>query len=308
MYKHKVTQILLNEEGYCEKSASVVKKDPDVIYKKTEGAGYDNYTKYGKEMHFLYPSVMDYPAPWCDCFNDWGFYKAYGVANAKGLLGGNFDDYTKGSINLYKSKNAFFLNGFISPTEGDQVFFSKDGTFNGVYHTAFVYNADNSYIYTIEGNTSSTAGVVPNGGQVCRKKYSIHDTKIYGYGRPAYEKYDDRITYQAGTIIDVTEYVTRKGSIAIERGLLTIETEIQIFPEPNFIESDTWFKTKNGYITAYRVSGWVKDSNGWWYEVYDHKYPKNSMKTIDGKDYFFDKNGYMLEPHRLAKTGEVIYK
>ena len=26
-------------------------KDKNVIYRKTSGAGYDNYTKYGYEMH-----------------------------------------------------------------------------------------------------------------------------------------------------------------------------------------------------------------------------------------------------------------
>jgi len=45
-----------------EKSKSAYIKDKNVIYRKTSGAGYDNYTKYGYEMHKIYPSVMDFPA------------------------------------------------------------------------------------------------------------------------------------------------------------------------------------------------------------------------------------------------------
>lgn len=43
---------------------------------------------------------------------------------------------------------------------------------------------DSTYIHTIEGNTSTAAGVVANGGGVCRKKYKRSYAKILGYGRP----------------------------------------------------------------------------------------------------------------------------
>ena len=38
--------------------------------------------------------------------------------------------------------------------------------------------------YTIEGNTSSAPGVVPNGGMVRNKSYSINYAQIGGYGTP----------------------------------------------------------------------------------------------------------------------------
>ena len=41
-------------------------------------------------------------------------------------------------------------------------------------------------VFTIEGNTSSAAGVVENGGAVARKSYSLTYSKIGGYGRPEY--------------------------------------------------------------------------------------------------------------------------
>jgi hypothetical protein len=316
MYKHKVTSILLEEDGYLEKSKDAYSKyGVACLQDKKSYAGSDNYTKYGYDMHKIYPSVMDFPAYWCDSFVDWGFYKAYGVANAKGLLGGNFDDYTKGSINLYKSKNAFFLRGEKTPEEGDQVFFSKDGTFKGVHHTAYVYAVENGKVLTVEGNTTNSSEVVQNGGGVWKKSYSLSDTRIYGYGRPPYSKYENVETetsssvssYKKGTVIEATEYVSKTGSMKLTDTKLTVEIDLAVRSTPDYGVRPYWFKTKDGYISAYRVSGWVHDENGWWYEQYGHEYTKNCVKTINGEEYHFDKNGYMLTSDRIDSSGKILY-
>jgi hypothetical protein len=170
----KVINIALAEVGYTEKNSNAD------IY-RNDKAGNKNYTKYGKEMHDIYPSVMDYPAYWCDAFVDWCFYKAYGVATAKSLIGGNFDDYTVASAQMYKNKKAWYTS---NPKVGDQVFF-KNST--RICHTGIVYKVTKTYIYTIEGNTSSSDGVVANGGCVAKKKYKLTDSSIAGYGRPKYD-------------------------------------------------------------------------------------------------------------------------
>jgi peptidoglycan hydrolase-like protein with peptidoglycan-binding domain len=56
-----------------------------------------------------------------------------------------------------------------------------------VAHTGLVYAVDSTYVYTVEGNTSSASGVVANGGGVFKKKYKLNYTRIYGYGRPNYD-------------------------------------------------------------------------------------------------------------------------
>ena len=179
----KVIAIAQAEVGYLEKSYSAYRENPAVLDKKTEGAGSDNYTKYGRDMHRVYPAVMDFPAAWCDCFVDWCFWEAYGVANAKSLLGGNFDDYTVASVELYKSKGAYYRSG---PQVGDQIFFKNSS--GGVCHTGLIYRVTSTTIYTIEGNTSSAAGVVANGGCVAYKQYPIGYSRIDGFGRPNYDK------------------------------------------------------------------------------------------------------------------------
>lgn len=170
---NKVIEIALAEVGYLEK------KSNSQLDSKTANAGSANYTKYGRDMHKLYPSVMDFPAAWCDAFVDWCFYKAYGVANAKGLLGGNFNDYTVASAQLYKNKNAWHS----TPKVGDQIFFKNS---QRIYHTGLVYKVDAKRVYTIEGNTSGASGVIANGGGVCKKSYLLTYSKIAGYGRPKY--------------------------------------------------------------------------------------------------------------------------
>lgn len=181
----KVIKVAETEVGYLEKSKSAYQKNPAVLDKKTEGAGSDNYTKYGRDMHKIYPGVMDFPAYWCDCFVDWCFYQAYGTSNAKALLGGNFDDYTVNSAQLYKNKNAYIKRGAGTPKVGDQIFFRND---QRICHTGLVYKVDATTVYTIEGNTSTGSGVVANGGGVAKKSYSLTNTRIDGYGRPKYDR------------------------------------------------------------------------------------------------------------------------
>lgn len=175
-----VIRIAENEVGYLEKSLTAYQNNKDIIYRKQEGAGKDNVTMYGLEMHEIYPKVMDFPAAWCDAFVDWCFQKAYGVATAKSLLAGNFDDYTVASANMYKQKNAWYK----TPLPGDQVFFTN-GT--RICHTGLVYKVDKRYVYTIEGNTSTQGLLVANGGSVAKKKYVKTFNRIAGYGRPRYD-------------------------------------------------------------------------------------------------------------------------
>ena len=181
--KNKVIQIALNEVGYLEKSKQAYQQNNNIIYDKTQGAGSDNYTKYGYEMHKLYPSVMDFPAYWCDAFVDWCFVQAYGASNAREILCGNFDDYTVNSCKYYEKANR--LDAI--PQIGDQVFFTKNGKSNGCHHTGIVYNVDDNYFYTVEGNTSNASSVVSNGGGVAKKKYLIkqYQGKVL-FGHPKY--------------------------------------------------------------------------------------------------------------------------
>lgn len=195
MSKDKLIKTALNEVGYLEKSWDAYDKDPSVIYDKTKGAGQDNITKYNFEMHKIYPQTMDFAAAWCDAFVDWCFYKTFGLATAKSMLGGGFDDYTVTSAQMYKNKGAYH-KGTDGIKAGDQIFFKND---TRICHTGIVTSVQSGVIYTVEGNTSpqgTKPEVVANGGGVWTKEYPLSYSRIDGYGRPPYEK-DIKPTYPA---------------------------------------------------------------------------------------------------------------
>ena len=58
----------------------------------------------------------------------------------------------------------------------------------------------------------------------------------------------------------------------------------------------------NTWIGDYYVNGsgvwvqgyWVQSGNRWWYANPDGTYPKNGWKTIQSKQYYFDKDGWMV--------------
>lgn len=284
----KVIAVAMAEVGYLEKSKEAYKKNPQIIYEKTAGAGQDNITKYGKEMHDIYPKTMDFPAYWCDAFVDWCFQKAYGVSNAKGLLG-DFDDYTVNSATLYSRKGALDDK----PSVGAQVFFTKNGKISGCHHTGIVYQYDSDYFYTIEGNTSSSDAVVPNGGCVAKKKYlrSKYKGKVL-FGHPKYD------TERTSDITEVAKAVIRGeyGVGAVRRARLIeegynyamVQAEVKkllnakkepITDVPKYIWNFLYSRIKNPYGVAGLMGNLKAESN---------LNPKNMQNSYEKKLGFTD--------------------
>ena len=189
---NKVLSVAKNEVGYLEK------KSNSQLNSKTANAGKNNYTKYARdidELNIMNSIKQGYS--WCAVFFVWLIYKAYGRGALNKILYGL--KYSAGCIetaNYYKKAKQFYS----SPEVGDQIFFKGS---NGVIcHTGLVYKVDNTYVYTIEGNTSSASGVVANGGCVAKKKYSKNYGCIVGYGRPNYgdqTKFNSTTTSQSAT-------------------------------------------------------------------------------------------------------------
>ena len=176
-----VISLALAEVGYLEK------KSNSQLDSKTANAGKNNYTKYARDLDAIsgFYNGKKNGFPWCDVFVDWLFVKAFGVELAKKLLCQPDKSLGAGcgySANYYKKKNQFHTK---DPEPGDQIFFLDSA--GDVAHTGIVYKVDNLYVYTVEGNTSTTAGVIANGGCVAKKHYALDYSRIYGYGRPAYD-------------------------------------------------------------------------------------------------------------------------
>ena len=208
-YVSKVIAIAEAEVGYLEK------KSNSNLDSKTGNAGYNNYTKYAKDFDSKYPNFYNGKKngfAWCDIFVDWCFVKAYGVEEALKLLGQPKKSCGAGcswSAGYYQKIPSFYR----TPKVGDQIFF-RDST-GTPYHTGLVYKVDSVYVYTIEGNTSSSAGVVANGGCVAKKKYKLNSSVIHGYGRPKYDaepKKTTTTTSKGDNKVNVKLDVLQKGS------------------------------------------------------------------------------------------------
>lgn len=215
--RRKVLALAHNEVGYMEK------KTESQLDDKTANVGSNNYTKYARDLDafgdFYNGKKQGYA--WCDVFVDWLFVQCFGKEKALELLCQT--TYSSGagctnSYQYYQRKNQAYKRAD-TPQVGDQIFFGS-GVSNCT-HTGIVYKVDDNKVYTIEGNTSGSEGVVPNGGCVCRKSYARNYTGIVGYGRPAYN--DSFI----GTAIEESEISDEEEKISTE------ETD-ENYPELSF--------------------------------------------------------------------------
>lgn len=246
--RNKVIRIASAEVGYLEKSKTAYTANPAILDENTAGAGYDNYTKYGRDMHKLYPSVMDFPAAWCDAFVDWCFYKAYGVATAKSLLGGNFDDYTVASARMFKNKGVLDK----IPEVGAQIFFTRNGGYSGCYHTGIVVavSADKKTVTTIEGNTSASgSSIEANGGAVCRKTRTVNSNTLFGH--PAYGGSEKIMSTYTGT-------VKVNSNLSVRTGPGTSYSKAECFPGGLLNGTKlTIDKEQNGFGRLIGTTYWV---------------------------------------------------
>lgn len=202
--RQKVIDIALAEVGYLEK-ASNSNLDSD-----TSNAGYNNYTKFARDLYNAgYYNGNKNGFAWCDVFVDWCFYKAWGKTVGQQLQcqTGDLGAGCGYSAQYYKNKGQLHTD---NPQPGDQIFF---GSASNVTHTGLVYAVDSARVYTVEGNTSGSSGVVANGGGVFKKSYPLSYSKIYSYGRPDYgDNYKATTTTTLGGTYTMNMNVLRSGS------------------------------------------------------------------------------------------------
>ena len=190
MNAQKVIDAAIGDVGYLEKSKSAYIKNPAVIWYKLDGAGYDNITKFAYEIDRIdwYSAYVQYQ-PWCATAVDYWFLKAFDWDIEKAAACKNHgptDCLVDDAIVQYQKVGRWFHD----PMPGDQVFFAKA---NGIdpAHTGLVIDVDDTYVHTVEGNTSSQYGVDPAGGGVFRKKYRRDYYRLLGFGRPLYDEEDE---------------------------------------------------------------------------------------------------------------------
>lgn len=283
-----VISIAKNEDGYLEKKSNSQLDD------KTANAGSNNYTKYARdldEINFFNGKKQGYA--WCSVFVSWCFVKAFGVDRARELTCQPANSCAAGvgyAADYYKNKGQFHTSG---PRAGDQIFFKNSS--GARTHTGLVYQVDKNYVYTVEGNTSSAAGVIANGGCVRLKKYSLGYKYIYGYGRPNYriDPQPEEISFTDGTYTYLKAKYCRSTPCVANNKI-----KYATLADTNKAKCT---KDASGYA-RYRVgastylSAFTKDSEGNIWGAYKGKYSDVWSCVYDSTGYQVTKVGSAPEP------------
>ena len=161
----KTKQLLDAQVGYLEKRSN------SQLDSKTGNAGYNNYTKYSRDVNNM--GLMGCQGqPWCATYQFWICAQIFGKQKALGIMGNGF--YNCNSVKAH-SKSKGTWHG--TPKLGSLVIFR-----NGA-HIGRVISISGNTIRTNEGNTSSGGlnTVEANGGCVDEKSYTIGNSQIDGY-------------------------------------------------------------------------------------------------------------------------------
>ncbi len=188
-----VVAIAASQMGYVEADSSSGQDG------ETGGSG--NYTEYG-----AFTGVN--AAAWCASFCSWCIYTAE-VTDNRGTetymaRNGYYwaECYVPYWSNfLYDNGRYRFADYYISswapsqakyvPQPGDLIFFAAGYEPLDEGHIGLVAYSDGTYVYTLEGNTSSQEGVESEGGGAFFKKYALSSSAICGYGILPYQTRDD---------------------------------------------------------------------------------------------------------------------
>ncbi|MEN8656402.1 CHAP domain-containing protein [Streptomyces sp. 21So2-11] len=129
--------------------------------------GWNNFTRYATEVPGL---GWSQGLSWCAVFTSWVAMRA-GVPS----LFPRTADCSAG-VTWFSAANRWSW----FPALGAMVFYGTSGQ----DHTGIVYAYDETFIYTVEGNTSDNGSTEGDGVYVRKRRRS--DAIVYGYGVPAY--------------------------------------------------------------------------------------------------------------------------
>lgn len=197
-----VLAVALSQLGYTEGNS-------DGAFSGTVAGGTANYTEYNYNMGSFGSGYGGSAYPWCASFVSFCLLQAgcHDQTSTSDWCRKHEGDakYIWREVSCQKwaaqlrtcgyFENSVAYGGDYEPIAGDLIFFTSGGTTET--HIGLVLYCDGQTVYTVEGNTSSAAGLETNGGGVYAKSYSLSSSYIRGYGILPYEvnNFVDRIDY-----------------------------------------------------------------------------------------------------------------
>lgn len=145
----------------------------------------NNYTKYGVWYDNNVANIGGAYGEWCAMFVSW-------CANQAGIPSSVMYYHASCSLGIseWKSrgvwKTSAYWGGSYTPQAGDIIYFASTAGSSTPAHVGIVTGCSGGYVYTVEGNTS-TSGFSASGGTCNSKSYTLSNGRILGYASPNYE-------------------------------------------------------------------------------------------------------------------------
>ena len=189
-----VVAVALSQLGYQESPTAY---DFDGI-----GGGSGNNTEFNYNMGDFGVGYGGSNYDWCASFVAWALYQSY-CTDQKSMsdwcrkhdgINGTYDkSYVWREVGCGHWANQLRRSGYFErsyayngntykPQSGDLIFFCWDGPTGSEDHIGIVVYSDDSYVYTVEGNTANYNGLEDDGGGVYFKRYALTYSYITGYG------------------------------------------------------------------------------------------------------------------------------
>lgn len=177
-------------------------------------------------------------------------------------------------------------------------------------NTAGIYNSDlfeNVKVSIVNGHVQDTSKLKVGdcllfvGEDPSRPKQIGHVEAIYSIPT-------EDITYPE-TTIDATFTITAS-ELNIRKAPSTNSEIVGTYKQNDSVHSTSksgdWFKTDKGWISRKYCVGWILESERYWY-MDEGVYPIHCAMDIGGKEYHFDKEGWMITQDRVSISGSIKY-
>lgn len=213
------------------------------------------------------------------------------------------------------AKNIFaFINGAGNEVFRDEyVFYNKNGDPTNV-NPSFYIHINDPYGYAYYSILQSDIGLIYRGlkydGTMVQRILDEFPPITNSDGLQGYARLGDFVNGSANVYAPIEDNsVTGDFGQVLNKyrvvGSLTSDGvfSTEINPESKFEKSYTNQAGSTASDSAYEklnaakaktTEGWVQDATGWWYRNADGSYPMNTWKEINGKQYYFGGDGYML--------------
>lgn len=135
-----------------------------------------------------------------------------------------------------------------------------------------------------------------------------HVTVNLDRGKYSQEYFESKISVGEDGLRLTADVNVRQTPDVLSDNIITVyKAGTQIYPTAKlFVNGEPFFKVDNYYISARYSTGWIFENTRWWLLTKGYTYPSQTVVEYEGKDYAFDRNGWLVEPENIDSLGGFI--